>query len=82
MLGTMDKIEELAQAGDELRALIGRALEEFMVGSDGEALKMLDLDGFRLCRRWDQLRGRPVPSDAELAEGRRQLEALAKSLEG
>lgn len=74
----MDKIDELAQAGDELQSVMRRALQEFMVGSDAEAIRILDVDGFHANRRWDQALGRPVPTEAELAAGREGLEQLGR----
>jgi hypothetical protein len=75
----MGSKEELEEAGDELQRLIDRALEQFMVGSDEEGLRILDVEGARAIWRCNQLRGRPVPTDAEILAGRRALADLGRT---
>lgn len=69
---------ELERAGDELQALLRRAVAALMDDNVAEVWQILEVQAYWANRRWDQLRGRPVPTEAEIADAREALQRLAR----
>ena len=69
---------ELELAGDELQSLLRRAVAALMDDNIPEVWQILEVQAYRASRNWDRLRGRPVPTDEQIAEARRALAELGE----
>ena len=77
----MHTAEDLKTAGDELQALLRRAVVALVDENTDELWRVLDVDAFKASNEWDRLRGRDYVTPEQIAEGRRNLVALARDAE-